>query len=187
MHRTLFVGMAALALAGCQSAAEKHAAQTGEVDVANVSVDELSKVLNAARAKTELEPGIWDSRMHVVSSDLTAFKGEDRAAQEDAILRQERQSQSCRKADELKPLDIRNLEQVAGDCSVSRYVFKNGQLDANIQCKKDGGSVTTVLASGTMTKTAFDVTIAQETGKPGESDYVAIKLQATGKRIGSCG
>jgi outer membrane murein-binding lipoprotein Lpp len=186
MHRYLLAGMAALALAGCQSAAEKHAAETGEVDVANVSVDELSKVMKAARAKTELQPGIWQSQMHVVSADLSAFKGEDRAAQEDAIRRQERQSTSCRKADELKPLDIRNLEQVAGTCSVARYVAKGGKLDANFQCTKDGAGTTTVLASGTMSKTAFDVTISQETGKPGDQGYVAIKLQATGKRTGAC-
>ncbi|MET0307846.1 MAG: DUF3617 family protein [Sphingomonas sp.] len=186
MRRYLLVGIAALALAGCQSAAEKHAAETGEVDVANVSVDELSKVLKAARAKTGLEPGIWTSQMHVVSADLSAFKGEDRTAQEDAIRRQERKSSSCRKADELKPLDIRNLEQVAGTCSVTRYVAKGGKLDANIQCTKDGAGTTTVLASGTMSKTAFNVMISQETGKPGAQDYVAIKLQATGKRVGAC-
>ena len=186
MHRYLLAGMAVLALAGCQSAAEKHAAETGEVDVANVSVGELSKVLKAARAKTELEPGIWTAQMHVVSTDLSAFKGEDRAAQEEAIRRQERKSNGCRKADELKPLDIRNLEQVAGTCSVARYVVKGGKLDANIQCTKDGAGTTTVLASGTMGKTAFDVTISQETGKPGDQGYVAIKLQATGKRTGAC-
>jgi outer membrane murein-binding lipoprotein Lpp len=187
MHRYLLAGMAALALAGCQSAAEKHAAATGEVDVSNVSVDELSKVMKAARAKTELQPGIWMTQMHVVSADLSAFKGEDRAAQEEAIRRQEHQSTSCRKADELKALDIRNLEQVAGTCSVARYVAKGGKLDANIQCTKDGAGTTVVLASGTMSKTGFDVTISQETGKPGDQGYVAIKLQATGKRTGTCG
>jgi hypothetical protein len=186
MHRYLLAGIAALALAGCQSAAEKRAAETGEIDVANVSVDALSKVMKAARAKTELQPGIWASQMHVVSADLTAFKGEDRAAQEASIRRQERQSTSCRKADELKPLDIRNLEQVAGTCSVTRYVAKGGKLDADIQCKKDGADPTTVLATGTMSRTAFDVTISQETGKAGDPGYVAIKLRATGKRIGAC-
>lgn len=186
MHRYLLAGIAALALAGCQSAAEKHAAETGEVDVANVSVEELSKVLKAARAKTELQPGIWETRMHVVSADLSAFKGEDRAAQEESIRRQERQGTSCRKAEELKPLDIRNLEQVAGQCSVARYVARGGKLDASISCSKDGGTPTIVLASGTMTRTAFDVKIAQETGKPGDPDHVAIQLQATGRRIGTC-
>jgi hypothetical protein len=186
MHRYLLAGIAVLALAGCQSAAEKRAAETGEVDLAGVSVDELSKVLNAARPKTGLQPGVWESRMHVVSADLSAFKGEDRAAQEEAIQRQERQAKSCRKADELKPLDIRNLEQVAGTCKVARYVAKGGQLDADIQCAKEGAGTTTVLASGRMSPTGFDVTISQETGKPGDQGYVAIKLQATGKRIGAC-
>lgn len=187
MHRYLLVGMAALALAGCQSAAEKRAAETGEIDVANVSADELSKVMKAARAKTELQPGIWTTQMHVVSTDLSAFKGEDRAAQEESIRRQERQNTSCRKAEELKPLDIRNLEQVAGECTVVRYLAKGGKLDADIRCTKEGAGTTTVLATGTMSKTAFDVTIAQETGKPGDPNYVAIKLRATGKRTGDCG
>jgi hypothetical protein len=186
MHRYLLAGMAVLALAGCQSAAEKHAAETGEVDVANVSVGELSKVINAARAKTELQPGIWATQMRVVSTDLTAFKGAERDDQMAAIQRQEQQRTSCRKADELKPLDIRNLEQVAGECTAIRYVAKGGKLDAEILCKKEGVPDTVVLASGTMTGTAFDVTIDQKTSKPGAADYVAIKLQATGKRTGAC-
>lgn len=187
MHRYLLAGMAALALAGCQSAAEKHAAETGEVDVADVSVDSLSRVLKAARAKTGLQPGIWETRMHIVSADLSAFQGEDRAAQEESLRRQERQGSNCRKAEELKPLDIRNLEQVAGECHVVRYVARGGKLDANIRCSKDGGTPTMVLASGTMTPTAFDVAIAQETGRQGDPDHVAIRLQATGRRTGSCG
>lgn len=185
-HACLLV-TAALALAGCQSAAEKRAAETGEVEASGASMAEVSGLLKAARAKTEMQPGQWDVGMQVVSADLSAFpEGPERDAQMEAIKRQERHGVKCQTAADLKPLDIANLEKVAGTCTFPRYVQKGGKLDVEIHCAQPGGPQTVVLATGTMSKTAFDVTIDQTSGTKGQRGYAAIRMRAQGKRLGLC-
>lgn len=182
---SLFV--AAIALAGCQSAAEKRAAETGEIEAANASMAEISSLTKAARPKVDMQPGQWDIGMQVVSADLSAFpEGPERDAQMAAVKRQERHGVKCQTAADLKPIDIENLEKVAGTCTFPRYVQKGGKLDVEIHCAQPGGPTTVVLANGTMSKTAFDVTIDQTSGAKGQPGYAAIRMRAQGKRLGLC-
>ncbi len=178
---------AALVLAGCQSAAEKRAAETGEIELTNATTAEVSGVAKAARKKTEMQPGEWETTMQVVTADLSGYPaGADRDAQLAAVKRQERHATKCQTAADLKPLDIDNLEKVAGTCTFPHYVQKGGKLDVEIHCGQPGGPQTVVLANGTMGKTGFDVVIDQKSGTQGQSGYAAIRLRATGRRIGLC-
>jgi hypothetical protein len=178
--------LSALALAGCQSPAERRAAETGEIDVRNGSMQQVSGLLKAARTKFDMQPGKWDIAMQVVSADLSAFAGPEREAQMEAVKRQERHGVKCQTAADLKPLDVDNLEKVAGTCTFPRYIQRGGKIDVEIHCAQPNGPQSVVLANGTMTRTAFDVTIDQKSGDKGQPGYAAFRLRATGKRLGLC-
>ncbi len=177
---------AALALAGCQSADEKAAAATGEVKLVNASMKDVARLTKAARAKMLLQPGLWQTALSVVSADLSALpEGPARDTQMQAIKRQERSANGCRTADDLKPFDIDNLEQVAGTCTFPRYTQAGGKLDVEIHCG-EGAAKTVLVATGTLSKTGYDVTIAQTSGAKGAANYLGLNLHAQGKRTGNC-
>lgn len=182
MRAILLVG--ALALAGCQSAAERQAAATGEFEAHNASMKEVSALSRAAHSKMLMQPGTWDSGMQVISADFT--DGPGKADQLAAVRKQERHAVKCQTASDLKPLDIENLEKVAGSCTFPRFVQKGGKLDVEIQCTQASGAKTTLLYAGTMGKDAYDVTVDQKTGVKGQPDYAAIRMRVYGRRLGLC-
>ena len=186
MRAYFLAAAAALALTGCQSADEKQAAETGEVRLTNASMKDVARLTKAARARTLLQPGKWQTGLSVVSADLSAFpEGAKRDEQMAAIKKQERNVVGCRTADDLKPFDIDNLEQVAGTCVFPRYIQAGGRIDAEIHCG-EGASKTVLVASGTLSRTGYDVTIRQTTGTRGDAKYLGLTLQAKGARIGNC-
>lgn len=181
-----FFLVAALAVAGCQSADEKQAAATGEVRLTNAPMADVARLTKAARAKSVMQPGQWRTELHVISADLSAFpEGPVRAGQMEALKQQERAADGCRTADDLKPLDIDNLEQVAGSCTFPRYIQAGGKLDVAIKCG-EGDSRTTLTATGTLTPTGYDVTIHQQTGAQGAANHLGMVLNAKGARTGNC-
>ncbi|RYE02993.1 MAG: DUF3617 family protein [Sphingomonadales bacterium] len=178
--------VAALALAGCQSADEQQAAATGEVRLTNASMADVARLTKAARAKSLLQPGQWQTELHVVSADLSAYhEGPERDGQMEAIKKQERSAQGCRTADDLKPLDIDNLEQIAGSCTFPHYIQAGGKLDVEIHCG-EGASATVLTAVGSLSKTGYDVTIQQTAGAKGTASYLGLILNAKGARTGNC-
>jgi cell division protein FtsL len=185
--RAYFLAAAALlALAGCQSADEKAAAETGELKLANASMADVSRLSKAARAKTQMQPGQWRTAMTVVSADLSAFpEGPARDAQMQAIRAQEQSSSGCRTSDQLKPLDFESMEKVAGKCVFPRYIQAGGKLDVEIHCG-EGASKSVILAAGTISPTGFDVMIDQKSGVAGAANYLAVRLHAKGERTGNC-
>lgn len=186
MRAYWLVAGAALTLSACQSAEEKRAAATGEIEAANATMEEINVLTKAARPKSKLEPGIWQTELRVLSTDLSAYpEGAARDAQLTAIKGQERTATGCRSANDLKPFDIDNLEKVAGTCVFPRYIQKGGKLDVEIQCG-EGATRTVMIATGTLTPAGYDVTIDQHSGTPGAEGYLGLKLQAKGTRTGSC-
>lgn len=185
MRAYFLAGVAAMMLAGCQAADEKQAAATGEVRLANASMKDVARLTKAARAKTVMQPGQWRTELQVVAADLSGFpEGQVRDAQLKAIKGQERAATGCRTADALKPLDIDNLEQVAGTCTFPRYIQAGGRIDVEIQC--NGASKTVLVASGALSPTGYDVTIQQTSGTKGAANYLGLTLRAKGERIGNC-
>ncbi|WP_137863504.1 MULTISPECIES: DUF3617 family protein [unclassified Sphingomonas] len=182
MRAILLVG--ALVLAGCQSAAERQAAATGEFEVHNASMKEVSGLSKAAHSKTLMQPGTWDSGMEVLSAEFA--DGPDKADQLAAVQKQQRHAVKCQTASDLKPLDIENLEKVAGTCTFPRFVQKGGKLDVEIQCTQANGAKTTLLYVGAMGKQAYDVTVDQKSGVKGQPGYAAIRMRVYGKRLGLC-
>lgn len=186
MRRLLLVTATMLALGGCQSAAEKQAAETGEIHAVDVDTAQLSRLIKAAQAKTALQPGQWRLQIEIVSADLGEVPAEVRAAQTEAIRAQSRDTTACRSAKELKPLDLEQLEKAAGTCRFARYELAGGRLAADITCKKEGTPATHIKAAGTSTPTGFDIRLDQQTGLKGQPGYLAFQLQAKGKRLGAC-
>lgn len=186
MRAYFLVAAAAFVLAGCQSAEEKRAAETGEVRLSNASMEQVADLTKAARPKTLMQPGQWRTELHVVSADLSSFpEGATRDEQMEAIKTQERTADGCRTANDLKPLDIDNLEQVAGKCVFPRYNQAGGKLDVEIHCG-EGAAKTVLVAAGTLSNTAYDVTIDQATGTRGAPGYLGLRLRAKGTRTGNC-
>lgn len=186
MRAYLLAGLAALTLAGCQSADERQAAETGEIKLTNASMADVSRLTKAARTKTLMQPGQWQTGLHIVSADLSGFpEGETRDTQLEAIKGQEKSADGCRTADDLKPFDIDNLEQVAGSCTFPRYNQSGGKLDVEIHCG-EGATKSVLTASGTISRTGYDVMIRQVAGTRGAAGYLDLTLQAKGARTGNC-
>lgn len=184
MRATIVLGTAALVLAGCQSAAEKHAAETGEIEVANAKTDEVSKLLKAAAPKTAAKPGLWKAELRIEAVDVGP--GGDNAQQLRLAKSLERSATECKTAEQLKPFDIAKLEKAAGECSFIRYVAKGGKVDAKIQCSKPNAPVTTILINGATSTTGFDVAIENLTGVAGQPGYSQVRMRSTGTRVGEC-
>ncbi|WP_066801119.1 DUF3617 domain-containing protein [Sphingomonas soli] len=185
MRAIFLAGLAAMALGGCQSADEKLAAETGEVKLANASMQDVARLTKAARAKTLLQPGQWHTELRIDSADLAGLSEADRAKQMEAIKGQEKSATGCRTAEDLKPFDIDNLEQVAGSCTFPRYNQSGGKLDIEVHCG-EGAAKSVLVATGTMSKTGYDVTIRQTTGTQGTAGYLGLVLHAKGDRTGNC-
>lgn len=175
----------ALALAGCQSAAQKHAAETGEIDASNASASEIKGLLDAAEAKNAKQPGSWQLGTELVSADLTAMPPELRVRQEAALRQQEGQRIVCAQAEDLKPVDLDTLGKAAGECTFERFVVKGGRIEYKAKCA-NGPAVIGMAASGAVTPTGYDLTVDQTTGTPGQPNYTAIRLRTIGKRVGAC-
>jgi len=181
MRAILLVG--ALALAGCQSAAERKAAETGEIDASNASMQEVQGLTKAARAKQAMQPGTWESGTQLIAADFAP--GSQHDAQMEAAAKIPRHAIKCQTASDLAPVDISMLEKVGGSCTFPRFIQKDGRIDVQIQCVKDGAT-TTLLYKGTMGKDAYDVAVEQNSGAPGQPGYAAVKMRVYGKRLGLC-
>ncbi|WP_448662152.1 DUF3617 domain-containing protein [Sphingomonas sp. CJ20] len=186
MRTTMLLSATALLLAGCQSAAEKQAAETGEIHVTDVDTDQVSRLIKAARAKTAVQPGQWRQQIRILSADIDADTPEAQKAQQDAIQRQSQDTTACRTEKDLKPLDLEKLEKVAGTCRFARYDLAKGRINADLTCKKEGSLATRILAAGTSTPTGFDILLEQQSGTKGAPGFVAFKVQAKGTRLGAC-
>jgi hypothetical protein len=183
--RAIFVlAASALALAGCQSAEEKRAAETGEIEVTNAKTDQVAKLIKAAAAKTAVRPGLWKAELRIESVDVGP--GADSARQLELAKGLERNATECKTAEQLKPFDIAKLEKAAGACTFIRYVAKGGKVDAKIQCTKPNTPATTILINGTTSATGFDVATEHQTGASGQPGYSLIRMRTTGTRVGEC-
>lgn len=185
--RLQFIGLGGLLLvAGCQSAEEKVAAQTGEIRLQEASLEEVSRLTKAARDKNALQPGIWKTDLKIVSADLSAIpEGEARESALQGLKRLERDSESCRTADDLKPFDIEELAAAAGQCTFPRFIQADGKVDVEIICG-EGPSRTVMSVKGDMSPSAFDIVTEQATAEPVPGNYKGLTLRATGTRKGSC-
>jgi hypothetical protein len=173
------------ALAGCQSAEEKHAAETGEIEVANAKTEQVAKLIKAAAPKNAVKPGLWKAELRIEAVDVGP--GGDSAKQLELAKGLERNATECKTAEQLKPFDVSKLEQAAGACTFVRYVSKGGKVDAEIQCSKKASEPgTTLLINGTNSATGFDVVTEHRTGTKGQPGYSLVRMRSIGTRVGEC-
>ena len=184
MRATIVLAAAAFALSACQSAEEKRAAETGEIEVTNAPADQVARLIKAAAPKTAVKPGLWKATLAIEAVDVGP--GADNAKQLDLAKRLARNATECRTAEQLKPFDISKLEQAAGKCTFIRYVAKGGKVDAKIQCTKPNAPATAIQISGTTAATGFDVTTENVTGAAGQPGYSLVRMRSTGTRVGEC-
>ena len=184
MRAFFLLAVGAVALAGCQSAEEKRAAETGEIEVTNAPSDQVAKLIKAAASKTAVKPGLWKAELRM--EDVQVGPGADNAKQLDLAKNLERSATECKTAEQLKPFDIAKLEQAAGKCTFIRYVAKGGKVDAKIQCTRPNAPATAIVINGTSSTTAFDVTVENQTGAAGQPGYSLLRMRSTGTRVGEC-
>jgi hypothetical protein len=185
MRATIVLAATALALGGCQSAEEKHAAETGEIEVANAPTEQVAKLIKAAAPKTAVKPGLWKAELRIEAVEVGA--GGDSAEQLALARKLERNATECKTAEDLKPFDVSKLEQAAGACTFVRYVSKGGKVDAEISCKKKPNVPgTTLLINGTTSATGFDVMTENRTGTAGQPGYSLVRMRSIGTRVGEC-
>jgi len=183
MRAILLVGTA-LALAGCQSAAEREAAATGVVEVRNGSMEEVAGLTKAARGKQAMQPGTWESGTELIAADFAP--GPEHDAQMEAAAKIPRHAVKCQTASDLAPVDITMLEKVGGTCTFPHFTQKDGKIDVEIACTQANGARTTLLYKGTQGKDAYDVTVEQNSGTKGQPGYAAVRMRVYGKRLGLC-
>lgn len=184
MRGAFLFAIAAVALAGCQSEAEKRAAATGEIDISNGTIEEASDLMEAAAEKSAAQPGQWKGELKII--DVQMGPGADSARELELAKSLERSATECKTAKQLKPFDIDKLEQAAGQCTIVRLVKKGVKVDAQVTCKRGDGPETAINLTGTSSPTGFDVTTEHRTGTAGQSGYSLIKLRSTGTRVGAC-
>jgi hypothetical protein len=184
MRAMIVLGAAALALSACQSAEEKRAAETGEIEVTNAKTGEVSKLIKAAAPKTAVKPGLWKAELRIETVEVGP--GGNDARQLELAKGLERDATECKTAEQLKPFDIEKLENAAGKCTFIRYVSKGGKVDARIQCTRPNAPATAILINGTTSATGFDVAIENQTGAVGQPGYSLVKMRSTGTRVGEC-
>ncbi|MBO9624417.1 MAG: DUF3617 family protein [Sphingomonas sp.] len=186
MRAVIALALILPALSACQSAEEKRAAETGEIQVSDATSAQVSKLMKAAQAKRTMKPGEWRLELHVLSADT----GSGPLAADDPkmvqLKGQERSTTACRGAKDLKAIDLEQLEKVAGECRFPRYSLVGGQLDAEIECKQPNGAAMHITAHGTTANDRFDVTLDQRSGTAGQPGYLALQLRAQGTRLGEC-
>jgi Holliday junction resolvase-like predicted endonuclease len=186
MRATFALAAAALSLGACQSAEEKRAAETGEIDLVNASSEQTQKLVRVAEVKNRLQPGNWRLTVTPAEVDVSGLTPAEQASHRDAIARFSVDQTACRSADELKPLDLKRLARVAGTCTFARYRLVGGKLDAVVDCRREKAPASHMVAQGTVGAEAFDVTVRQRIGSPGQPGHVAMTLRATGRRLGNC-
>jgi hypothetical protein len=187
MRPTPVLLLLSVLLAGCQSAAERRAAETGEIDVANASVEEVGRLIDAAQPKAAARPGMWKGQLRVEAVEMAGADPADQARQLEAARGMERETAECRTAEQLRPFEIEKLEKIAGECRFVRYRLAGGAVDAEIACRKDGAPLTTLIVRGRSGADRFDVMTENRTGTPGKPGHALIRLHSTGERIGACG
>lgn len=171
-------------LAACQSAAEKHAAETGEINVTNASAEEVAKLIKAASEKNAAKPGRWQAELRI---DAVETGAGDNEAQLRLAKNMERKATECRSADQLKPFEVIKLEKAAGGaCTFLRYTAGGGKVDAQITCRKPNAPLTAITIHGTSSATAFDVVTENVTGARGQAGYSLVRLRSIGTRLGAC-
>ena len=184
MRAIIVLGTVALVLAGCQSAEEKRAAETGEIEVANAKTGQVARLIKAAAPKTAVKPGLWKSALRIEAVDVGT--GGDSAKQLELAKGLERDATECKTAEQLKPFDISRLEKAVGECIFIRFASKGGKVDAKIQCTKPTAPLTTILINGTTSAEGFDVVTENRTGVAGQPGYSLVKMRSTGTRVGEC-
>jgi hypothetical protein len=184
MRAIIVLGAAALTLSACQSAEEKRAAETGEIEVTNAKTDQVSRLIKAAAPKTAVRPGLWKAQLDIEAVDVGP--GGDNAKQLELARSLERDTTECRTAEQLKPFDVEKLEKAAGECTFVRYVAKGGKVDARIECAKPNAPSTTIEIRGTTSATGFAVTTENRTGTAGQPGYSLLRMRTTGTRVGEC-
>lgn len=183
----LAAGALLLPLAACHKgpSTEESARQTGEIRLENASMEEVAKQSAAADAKTAAQPGQWENSVQLVALETGGIPEPMASQMKAEVGKPPRTETGCRKADEVKPMDISKLPPMQRGCTFPKYNVVAGKVDATMQCDTPMGKATMTMA-GTQTKTSYDLTVTQRQTVTGQTKESSMTVRMTGKRLGEC-
>ncbi|MDG2534698.1 DUF3617 domain-containing protein [Sphingomonas sp. HITSZ_GF] len=187
MRLTILAAGALLPLAACNQgpSTEQSARQTGEIRLENASMEEVAKQSAAADAKTAAQPGQWENSFQLVALE-TGGVPEPIASQMKAELGKPPKTEtSCRKAEDVKPIDVSKLSPMQRGCTFPKYKVVGGKIDAVMECDTPMGK-SHMTITGSQTKTSYDLTMSQSQTVPGQTKQTSMTVRITGKRLGEC-
>jgi len=184
----LAAGALLLPLAACNKgpSTEESARATGEIRLENASIEEVAKQAAAAEAKTPSQkPGQWQNSFQLIALE-TGGVPEPMASQMKAeVGKPPKTETSCRKAEDVKPLDLSKLSPMQRGCTFPKYVVVAGKVDAVMECDTPMGK-SRMTISGTQGQTSYDLTMTQRQTVPGQTKESSMTVRMVGKRLGEC-
>jgi hypothetical protein len=187
MRFTILAAGALLPLAACNQgpSTEQSARETGNIRLENASMEEVAKQSTAAEPKNAPQPGQWENSVQLVALETGGIPEPMASQMKAEVGKPPKTEAGCRKAEEVKPLDLSKLPQLQKGCSFPKYVAASGKVDAVMQCDTPMGKATMTMA-GTQTKTSYDLTITQRQTVTGQTKESSMTVRMTGKRLGEC-
>lgn len=183
----LAAGALLLPLAACNKgpSTEESARQTGEIRLENASMEEVAKQSAAADTKNPTQPGQWENSFQLVAIE-TGGVPEPMASQMKAeVGKPPKVETGCRKADDVKPLDVSKLPPSQRGCTFPKYKVVGGKIDAAMECDTPMGK-SHMTITGTQGKTSYDLTMTQRQTAPGQTKESSMTVRMVGKRLGEC-
>jgi hypothetical protein len=183
----LAAGALLLPLAACNKgpSTEESARATGDIRLENASMEEVAKQSAAAETKVAPQPGQWENSVQLVALETGGIPEPMASQMKAEVGKPPKTETGCRKAEEVKPMDLSKLPTMQRGCSFPKYLAASGKVDAVMQCDTPMGKATMTMA-GTQTKTGYDLTITQRQTATGQTKESSMTVRMTGKRLGEC-
>lgn len=187
MRLTIIAAAALLPLAACNQgpSTEESARQTGEIRLENASMEEVAKQSAAADTKTASQPGEWENSFQLTALETGGVPEPVASQMKAEVGKPPRTEKSCRKAEDVKPMDVSKLSPAQRGCKFPKYFVVGGKIDAVMECDTPLGK-SHMTINGSQTKTSYDLTMTQRQTVPGQTKESSMTVRLTGKRLGEC-
>jgi len=183
----LAAGALLLPLAACNKgpSTEQSARETGEIRLDNASMEEVAKQSAAADTKTAAQPGQWENSFQLVALEPGGIPEPYASKMKEEVGKPAKTETSCRKAEDIKPIDLSKLSPMQRGCTFPKYYVTGGKVDAVMECDTPAGK-SRMTITGTQAKTSYDLTMTQRQTAPGQTKESSMTVRMTGKRLGEC-
>lgn len=179
MKRTiLLLGFAAI-LASCNKGPQ--------VNLKNATGNEVAKAVTQsgiASGDSLIEPGEWQSRVHIEQMEIPGMPPEVAARMKQMVAadKTEASSHCVTPADVKKPkADFFGADK---SCTYDHFTMGAGKIDVAMVCHQEDGTQTSTV-TGTYTPTTYSAEIESHT-TGGRTSGAVMKIHTDSRRVGEC-